>query len=276
MGGYNSCRFTKEFSQRTEDNLDYIIKTVHRDSLEQEYRDEFIKKYQNILDEVETIVSSLRIDANAVPTMQKKGRNELKSHLHSVASRLDSSKKQLEEKLKDLDSTNNIPGNKLYEVTQLINSMMGIAVLPYEMHKEYFKLISEVKHPEDNRDSIREDIRSGPEYDDLLNFIRELYRDKKWKTTYKRDLREKNGIREDVIVFQFLRHLRNTVCHSGDDAISILPLDDGQVIREVLFYDTLGENEEIEEFAMRLTIEEVQKLIRLVADFYKNSKVGST
>ena len=77
------------------------------------------------------------------------------------------------------------------------------------------------------------------------------------------------------VIRDFLRHLRNTVCHSGDDAISILPLDDGQVIREVLFYDTLGENEEIEEFAMRLTIEEVQKLIRLVADFYKNSKVGS-
>ena len=72
MGAYNSRQFSKEFSQRTEDNLDYIKKTVNRNTLEQEYRIEFIRKYQSILDEVKSIVSSLRNDANAVPNMQKK------------------------------------------------------------------------------------------------------------------------------------------------------------------------------------------------------------
>ena len=196
-----------------------------------------------------------------------------------MAGRLDFSKNQLEKNLRELISAKDIPGNKLYEVTQLINSMMGIAVLPYEMHKEYFDSVIEDKKSDDNRGKstrdIQDEVKYGIEYNNLFVFIMDLHRKKKWVTTYNCDLSRDGGIKEDVIVFRFLRHLRNTVCHSGDDALSILPLDDGQVIEEVLFYDTLGQNENKEEFAMRLPIEDVEKLVELVADFYKNSKIGN-
>ena len=75
-------------------------------------------------------------------------------------------------------------------------------------------------------------------------------------------------------MFSFLKHVRNAVCHSGDDGtLSILPLSEGTIIEEILFYDKNIIKSE-EEFGMRLSVEEVRKMVKLIADFYCIPQLG--
>jgi len=164
-------------------------------------------------------------------------------------------------------------------ITQLLNSLMGIAVLPYEMHKEYFNERAVKIESDDYRfkkDVFNDNqcrIRSYHEHNGLKEWILQKHREKKWETTYNSD---KIGIdiKEKAVVFNFLRHMRNAVCHSGNNSLSILPLDDGVVIKEVLFYDQNKDNQN-EEFAMRLSIDELHELIELVNNFYCYTEIGS-
>ncbi len=278
MSGYNSQRFSREFSHRTEENMDYILRTVNRDEKEQAYQTEFLNKYQGILDEINSMVDLTRQEAAGLPAVQKGNKENVRRRLYSLANKLDENKRQLESNLRELVSTRHMQNDELFEVTQLLNSLMGIAVLPYEMHKEYFKRVSEEDRSEYNRGrslrDIQSDVKNCPEYQSLFIFIMQLYDNKKWVTSYHDDLNNGAGINENVIVFRFLKHLRNVTCHSGDNAISILPLNDGQEIKEILFYDVLSRDEDKEEFAMRLTVKETERLIKKVARFYQNSKIG--
>ena len=164
-------------------------------------------------------------------------------------------------------------GKKLYEVTQLLNSLMGIAVLPYEMHKEFFQEVEDELRTEDNRglslSDIQKKLHKEREYEVLQNLIMRLHSEGKWSSTFKRDLR--SGIIDDQkIVFGFLRHIRNVTCHSGNNAISILPLTEGEVIRNIMFYD----RQDDQEFAMWLTVEELEEVVLAIADFYSNTSIG--
>ncbi len=174
--------------------------------------------------------------------------------------------------------------SELFEVTQLLNSLMGLAVLPYEMHKDFFSRILQT----DIAGFIR--LSNSLEYKLLTKYIMNLYRDNKWKTSYDSDLRDDGSIDEKKIAIRFLRHIRNAVCHSGNNAISILPLSEGTVIDRVVFYDRIPEKynfhvrdrnglQGIErpqpKFAMCLSIEELEKLVYKIADLYNNTEIGS-
>lgn len=151
---------------------------------------------------------------------------------------------------------------------------MGIAVLPYEMHKEYFKVIDDNKKSEENRQkglkAIQDSVKNNLEYSILKDYIMKLYSDNKWKTTYLGEFK-RGSISEEIVVFGFLKHLRNAVCHSGDNAMSILPLTEGIMIERIMFYDHYNG----QEFAMCISVEELRKLVRYVADFYCNTQIGS-
>ena len=89
---------------------------------------------------------------------------------------------------------------------------MGIAVLPYEMHKEYFKHTSDEERSKENEGKllaeIQQPIKNTIQYTNLKHYIKELYINKKWFSTYPNDLY--NGcINEDKVVFSFLGHIRN-------------------------------------------------------------------
>ena len=102
----------------------------------------------------------------------------------------------------------------------------------------------------------------------------ERYIEGKWNSAYSIDKTPSGAINDKIIVFSFLRHIRNAVCHSGDDAaLSVLPLSEGKIISEVLFYDKNMKREN-EEFALRLSIWEVRKLIELIANFYRMPQIG--
>ena len=54
--------------------------------------------------------------------------------------------------------------------------------------------------------------------------------------------------------------------------MSILPLSEGTIIEEILFYDKNIKSEE--EFGMRLSVEEVRKMVKLIAGFYCIPQLG--
>lgn len=204
MGAYDSSKFSKLFSERTEKNLEFIEKAVNH-------------------------------------------------------------------------STSMFETDELYEVTQLLNSLMGVAVLPYEMHKDILKITQADKN---ELSAEKNNLTKYDMYKTLKEKISYYYKNNMLYSTYPND---KNP-EDHLIVFSFLSHIRNAVCHSGDNAISILPLDEGKVIDRVLFYDKLTFYDKhtpknkvpkiTMEFAMELPIEELRDLIFAISDFYKNSPLG--
>lgn len=259
MASYDSRKFATEFSERTQANMEYIWRSVNAEKLSEDNIEGFLKQLEEVIKEIDTLKNQLRTEANDVPNARRKGKDELKSKLHSLAGKLDSSKKSLEGKFNRLVVPGEIKGDELFEVTQLLNSLMGIAVLPYEMYSEIFRGNSSTQL------ELREKIKQSPEFYSLREFIKALYKADKWNSSYSSDINLGDGI----IVFSFLRHIRNAVCHSGDNAaLSLLPLDDGKVITEVLFYDKSIKNPD-EEFALRLSINDVREMIELIANFYR-------
>lgn len=258
MGAYDSRKFSKQFSERTQANLDYIDRTVNADENVIKNRGKFLDQYSEAIDEIKSLITDLRKEVNDIPKTSRKGKDPLKSKLYSIIDKLESKKNTFENELAKSVSIGDMDGDKLYEVTQLLNSLMGIAVLPYEMHKEYFSkeaVIIESEEYGDRKEAFEDNqnrVISCFEHNDLKEWILQKHRDKKWKTTYKND-KIQGVIKEKTVVFNFLRHLRNAVCHSGDNSLSILPLNDGVEIDRVLFYDQNMDNKE-EEFAMRLLL----------------------
>lgn len=276
MGAYDKKEFSKQYSLRTEANLQFIKKTVNRDNAIAKANEDFFNEYKSTIELVNSIKDEIRKEANEIANAQKCGKNVLKGKLHNVASKLENAKKKLEHNLGSIYSSGAMEGDKLYEVTQLINSLMGIAVLPYEMHKEYFKSVDEEKYTEENKGKslkdIQESIKKSAPYVNLGEYIKCLYDNKKWYSTYTSDLKKDGRLCEDKYVFSFLGHIRNSTCHSGDNAMSILPLSEGKVIEKILFYDHYNN----QEFAMSLSIEELEELIDLIAAFYRDTDIGKS
>lgn len=275
MGAYDSRKFSKEFSERTKANLQFVDKVVNKEELLESGWEEFIQDYNDIIKKFISIENEIKHEAAVINRVQKKRKNSLGSELYSLSDTLAAARKKLERVIEEIDPIGTMQGDKLYEVTQLINSLMGIAVLPYEMHKEFFRSIEDKYKTNDYKgktlSEIQNEVRDTIEYDNLKKYILRLYREKKWRTTYYDDLyRRDNSVKEEIVVFRFLYHLRNAICHSGDNALSILPLEEGKVIKEVLFYDSDGE----QEFALRLKIDELEDLVKYVSDFYGDTIIG--
>lgn len=279
MGAYNKKGFSKEYSIRTEKNYNYIKKMVHKDERIAEAKEKILEKYEAALENIDDIVVGIREATKETVKDEEKAKNPLNQKLFSIAKELDTAKKDFVKDILRIENTEEMNGDNLYEVTQLINSLMGLAVLPYEMHKEYFKYTNDAERSENNRgkslNAIQKNVKNTSVYDELKEEIKKLYNQGKWYSTYPNDLR--NGyINEERFVFSFLGHIRNTVCHSGNNAMSILPLSEGAVIEEILFYDHDHFNDSNNEFAMCLSIDELEKLVQKIINFYRLSEIGES
>ncbi len=260
MGAYDSKVFSAEFSRRTLANFEYIDNYVNQTEKAEEYTNAFLAGFDGVIKRINEIEKDIRDNANAIPAIQKKGKNELKSTIHGLASALEGRKKTLEHNLKQLTQPQNNSSDKLYEITQLLNSLMGVAVLPYEMYKEVFE-------------EYKSELMDTDEHADLKAFIERLYKDHKWNSTFSYDFKNRaiySGVLDSKIVFRFLRHLRHVACHSGNNALSLYPLGEGKDISNILFYDYYDDSE----FAMNLTTSELKELVYKVARFYQNTKLG--
>ena len=150
--------------------------------------------------------------------------------------------------------------HEAYEVTQLINSLLGLVVLPNEKFKKWEeKKSTEMKAVEDK---IWELLKICEDNDRYFN----SYDDKESKN-----------------VLLFIDHIRNSVSHSGKMGLNFYPVVDGgdSKITHIIFYDSdyimkLRRNkknpeiahENAKEFCLKLKVEEAGRLAGHIADLY--------
>ena len=162
---------------------------------------------------------------------------------------------------------------KAYEVTQLINSFLGLVVLPNEKFKKWEK-------------------KKSPEMKDVEQKIWDLLKTCEDDNRYFNSFKDKNAKK----IMEFIDHIRNSVSHSGKMGLHFYPVVEGGVgkITHIIFYDsdygilknrsTEEAHKKAKEFCLKLTVEEACKLAFYIADLYclvekspgKNKKYEST
>ena len=141
-----------------------------------------------------------------------------------------------------------------YEVTQLINSLFGLLIVPNEKYK----------YKRNGQGVTESYLQKTEEYEEILEIINELKSKKRHFSSYK----------DDYEVSDFIRHMRNSLAHSGNQGIHFLPCQEGQEITSVIFYDNKTEHGVISEFCVELTIQEIRDLSQSISDMY--SKIEET
>lgn len=139
------------------------------------------------------------------------------------------------------------------EITQLINSFLGLLVVPSERYKEN----SAEREREEN--SLK---RCSPEgYRKIKRLTIQLEGQKKLFSNY--------GYAKKYPVSDFIHHLRNAVCHSGNKTLIFTPIEENKEIETVIFYDTYThESGKKYEFCVELTVEQIRSLIAEISKMY--------
>ncbi len=141
------------------------------------------------------------------------------------------------------------PDKKVYEVTQMINSLFGMIIVPYEKFKNQID------------ESEYADVNS---YKEIKELIHELERKKLLRSTYPKEV-------EEVGVFSFIGHLRNALAHSGNGRLNFYPVNSKKDnIKAVYFMDRHETRYgRISYFCCRLSIKRIRKLCNLIPSLYE-------
>ena len=146
-------------------------------------------------------------------------------------------------KIKDADPELIATISNSYEVTQLINSLFGLLIIPFERYRN-----EKIKGVYENQ------LRNKNGYQEIVNIIAKAYDTNRLCWAYSKQSR--------CIVSQFIRHLRNSLAHSGRDRLFFCceeRLVDNKWIKKiksVVLYDTDGE----QEFIINLDIDDIKEL----------------
>jgi len=151
-------------------------------------------------------------------------------------------------------------GGDVYEVTQLLNSLFGITIVSYEL---FFRNNNLLKSYE------KEHILDSTSGKELEKFIRDCEEKNILKCTYANW--DHKGI-------ELVRHIRNSMSHSGNSGISFFPLpekgySEPKDIKYVIFYDKNKSNRSAcgdceEEFCLLLSIDELRMLSYDIQNFF--------
>ena len=139
------------------------------------------------------------------------------------------------------------------EITQLINSFLGLLVVPSERYKE----------SRDEKEKEENTLKSfSPEmYERIARLITQLKGNQKLYNGY-----------EDATkypVCEFIHHLRNAVCHSGNNTLIFTPIEEYKEIETVIFYDTCPTKRGMKyEFCAELTVAQIRRLIVEISMMY--------
>ncbi|MGN1193477.1 MAG: HEPN family nuclease [Dorea sp.] len=158
----------------------------------------------------------------------------------------------------------------LFEVTQLINSLLGLIVIPVEAYKC-------TKNDAINDNKLKE--LSKDDFECIDKLLDTCQKEKRLFCDYG----NWNGERNDrVSVSKFIIHLRNALAHGGNNGIHFYPMQESEKIEEVIFYDNdkSWHKNNIHEFCVKLSIEEIQNLVKAISNLYckfedKDEEIGS-
>lgn len=153
----------------------------------------------------------------------------------------------------DIESNN----NGLYEVTQLINSLLGLIIIPVEAYKKTCFIDDKKLKTTSKSDYDR--------IDDLLNLCQKEHR---LYCDYKKNNFEKQQDR--VCVSKFISHIRNSVAHGGNNGIHFYPVTESGQISDIIFYDNdeCQKNAKVHEFCVKLSIAELRALVISISSLY--------
>ena len=141
--------------------------------------------------------------------------------------------------------------DEVYEVTQLINSLFGLLIIPFEK----FKCID---YDFASKEAYFQ-TWAQPEYSNILSFINSLKNDNRLVNTYCENYKS---------AYNFIRHLRNALAHSGDKGLHFLPCNDSSLcITSIIFYDS---NKDINShFCTEIKTDELKLLIENISLMYQ-------
>lgn len=164
------------------------------------------------------------------------------------------------ENLKWIEDSANKNG-KVFEVTGLINSLLGLIIIPVEKYKNTYQI----------RDR---DIRlaSPGDYFDIVNLIKKCDDEKRFFSDYEGDRDEYKRI----YVSNFINHIRNAIAHGGNNGLHFYPISGNGDITHIIFYDNNevqvkrqnDRKKDINEFCIRLSVSELKDLTKAISRLY--------
>ena len=159
-----------------------------------------------------------------------------------------------------------------FEVTQRIGSFLGTLVFPLEK----YKLLTELNNINDKKDKeakklyqkcLREfECKDSLLYEcvmQILDIIKKSNENKRFYYAYTDIENSKNDFAK---VMCFIKHLRNSISHCGNNGIMFFPISnccEGKEITDIIFHDKYNENQQ---FCMQINIkEELDELRRSIS-----------
>lgn len=132
-----------------------------------------------------------------------------------------------------------------YEVTQLINSLLGLVVIPSEA---YFRRAGGIE----NKKLCREEIKK------IDSIVAKCIDEKRYYCDY-----------NVLNAIMFIKHIRNSVAHGGDKGLMFYPITDGgdERITSVVFYDE--DVEKNKKFCVEMKIGELREFVNATAELYR-------
>ena len=133
-----------------------------------------------------------------------------------------------------------------YEVTQMINSLLGIVILPVEKYKG-----SRIRPPKEDQEEFNK------HKDAIKKIMNKCKNDNRYRSTY--------YDKDDPI--KFIKHIRNAVSHCGKYGLHFYPLTESdENVSSIIFYDIDELNDS--EFCIQLTIGELDDITQHASDLY--------
>lgn len=149
----------------------------------------------------------------------------------------------------------------VFEVTQLVNSLVGILVVSFESVKALNGRL-DPKKKKDINEKMR--IADSKAFDDLSKLIQTLKDTDKFYDTYTDDFKE--GVAE----ISFVERLRNSLAHSGHKGLRFYPIgeNDQEVgsIESIIFCNEYKNDS----FIVELSVEQVKTVLQSVAAIFGN------
>lgn len=152
---------------------------------------------------------------------------------------------------------------RLFEVTQLINSLLGLIIIPVENYKKTYKI----------KDGEIKKI-SPKDYKTILDVIDKCEQEQRFYSDYERE-RDKSG---RIYVSDFINHIRNAIAHGGNNGIHFYPVSESGIISSIIFYDNNeilakkaeqhGKTIDINEFCINLSVSELKNLVNAISGLY--------
>jgi len=138
--------------------------------------------------------------------------------------------------------------NSKYGVTQLINSLFGLLIVPNEKYK--YRNNNPNKVPDKVFKAESEFYKSLQREFDILEQEKRYY----------------NNYPTKHMMSENITRLRNALAHSGKEGLHFLPMEEAEEISSVIFYDT---DDAGHEFCVQLSIEEIKKIANMISKMYK-------